>query len=273
MSPSPSFGLQLVWYREQVFRHTTAADWIFPLLGPVGPIWWSSRSISLSNTPTCSLSGADNHVQHVQSHLNHFSSSFWCSCISLFKSVAAAILFLLFDLNLISFSIICRTQHHFSLSFISTMQRASRGGGRVWINTNRYSAEEFAPCNPFSQTDQRCDRGQKPSNAFEEPRKPLLAVVQKQGNLNGQHGVTLCPVHCSHLRRDLFSAATTQDQAVSSQWVDVRSEAAEHISQLGAQTLSQLRGGSDDQTHVCRLLFKHAHSQQKSEARVSYINY
>lgn len=100
------------------------------------------------NTPTCSLSGTDNHVQRVQSHLNPFSSSFWCSCISLFKSVAAAIL-LLFDLNFISFPIICRTQRRFSPSFISTMQRASRGGGRVWINTNRHSPEEFAPCTPL----------------------------------------------------------------------------------------------------------------------------
>lgn len=42
---------------------------------------------------------------------------------------------------------------------------------------------------------------------------------------------------------------------------------------LAPQALWQLRGASHDQTDVCCLLFKQAHSERKSQATVSYIHY
>lgn len=78
-----------------------------------------------------------------------------------------------------------RTRHHFSLSFICTTHRASRGVGRVRINTNRYSPEEFSALTHLVRRtggpDWHRDRRQKPSSAFEEPRKPLAGYCPETG--------------------------------------------------------------------------------------------
>lgn len=262
MSLSPSHGLKLVWYREQVF-HTAAADYIFSLFDD--PVDQSVRPAACL-APTTPLNtfkltkirfppGSETHAYH---------------CLNLPQQQFFSYYFIP-----TSFPFPLSAEGRIISHFLSFAQRkgASRGVGRVRMRSNRYSPEEFSALTHLVRRTGIATEDKNPPAPLRSHASRLPVIVQKRGIPNGQNGETWRPVHCSHLRRDPFSAASTRDQAVSSQWVDARSEAAERISQLGAQTLSQLRGGSDDQTRVCCLLFKHAHSEQKSEARVSSIHY